>query len=138
MGLLQDRVKTDASDWLVESAGTWAFNGDPAALNSQLVMAERDIDISSHRSRRVGEELLAEFELILTMEYGHKEALRFEFPEHAHRIFTLSDMVGGGFDIHDPIGSPLVDFQDTADELAALIVEGFEKISELSKTDEPV
>jgi hypothetical protein len=70
------------------------------------------------------------------MERGHKEALQFEFPKFAGRIFALSEMVGGEFDIHDPIGSPLVDFQDAVEELAQLIDAGFARISALSESDE--
>ncbi len=137
VGLLRERVKANPSAWRVESAGTWAVDGNPAALNSCLVMEARGVDLSSHRSRAVTGDLLAEFRLVLTMERGHKEALQFEFPQYAGRIFTLSEMVGGYFDIHDPIGSPLVDFQDAVDELAQLIDAGFARISKLSETDEP-
>lgn len=136
VGLLRDKVKANQSDWRVESAGTWAMDGSPAALNSRLVMEARGVDLSSHRSRPVTRDLLAEFNLVLTMERGHKEALQFEFPQSAGRIFTLGEMVGGDFDIHDPIGSPLVDFQDAVEELAQLIDAGFARIRELSETDE--
>ena len=136
MGLLRKKVEGHPSGWVIESAGTWAMDGDPAAVNSRLVMEQRGIDLSSHRSRPVTGALLAGFRLVLTMERGHKEALHFEFPQFAGRIYTLSEMVGGNFDIHDPIGSPLVDFQETAEELAQLIEEGFDQIHELSMIDE--
>jgi hypothetical protein len=42
-------------------------------------------------------------------------------------------MVGGDFDIHDPIGGPIVDFQETADELERILKEGYSKITQLAK-----
>ena len=81
-------------EWQVESAGTWGLEGDPPAAGSQAVMRSMDIDISNHRARRVDNELLRSFDLILTMENGHKEALSMEFPAHAGRVFMLSEMAG--------------------------------------------
>ena len=135
MGLLRAKVAGTGENWRIESAGTWAIDGAPAAVNSQLVLAEMGIDISNHRSRMVREKMLGEFNLILTMERGHKEALRIEFPQYRDRIYLLSEMVGGIFDIHDPIGRPLDEFRDTALEINQILDEGFERILELSAPD---
>jgi protein-tyrosine phosphatase len=70
-------------------------------------MKTMGLDTSGHRSRRVTGEMMADFDLILTMEAGHKEALLVEFPELAGRIYMLSEMVGDRRDIADPIGGPL-------------------------------
>ena len=85
------RENQDPQAWQVESAGTWALEGQSAADGSQTVMIERGLDISDHLSKGVSRELLQSFDLILTMEWGHKEALRTEFPEIASRIHLLSD-----------------------------------------------
>lgn len=136
MGLLRNRVALQAGEWRIESAGTWASYGEPAAGRGQLALQAYGIDLSDHRSRPVTAELLAGFNLILTMERGHKEALRAEFPSLARRVYLLSEMIGQFFDIHDPIGGPQVDFDDTARELNMLLSRGFDKISRLSQ-DEP-
>jgi protein-tyrosine-phosphatase len=123
-------------DWRIESAGTWAPEGEPAAARTRQVLQAYGIDLSDHRSRPVSNALLASFNLILTMERGHKEALRAEFPALASRVYLLTEMVGQFFDIQDPIGGPLVDFEATAQEINMLLSRGFEKISRLSQ-DEP-
>jgi len=98
-----------------------------------MVMNKLGLDVSTHRSRLVNRRLLHGFNLILTMEGNHKEALMAEFPEVADRIFMLSEMVGENRDVDDPIGGPLVDFVDTAREIDTYISEGFEKICQLAE-----
>lgn len=117
--------------WQVSSAGTWAPGGHPAAELSQEVMAARGLDISAHGSKGVGGDYLSKFDLILTMESNHKEALRAEFPEHAERIYMLSEMVGQSYDIVDPIGRSKREYEATATEIARLIEDGFERIQRL-------
>jgi protein-tyrosine-phosphatase len=119
--------------WQVESAGTWAVDGERAAERAQEVMQQKGLDIRNHRSRAVNRDLLARFSLILTMEKSHKEALQVEFPELAKRIFLLSEMVGNYDDIHDPVSGTLADYRAAADELDQLIDKGFDKICQLAQ-----
>jgi len=119
--------------WQVESAGTWAPKGKPASHEVHTVMKKVGLDVSTHRSRLVNRRILHGFNLILTMEANHKEALRVEFPEIAERIYMLSEMVGEERDVDDPIGGPLVDFEDTAREIDSYLSEGFDKICQLAE-----
>jgi len=80
----------------------------------------------------VTRELLQSFNLILTMEEGQKEALQIEFPELAHRVYLLSEMIGLTFNIADPVGGDLQDYRVTADEIEQIITDGFETISQLA------
>jgi protein-tyrosine-phosphatase len=120
-------------DWRIESAGTWAAEGIPAVQNTQLTLsALYKLDIQEHRSRCVNRELLSSFDLILTMEKGHKEALQIEFPDLAGRVYLLSEMVGEDKEIDDPIGGPLIEYRQTARELDRILTHGFEKIKHLA------
>ena len=65
----------------------------------------------------------------------HKEALRAEFPDFSNRIFMLSEMIDQTFDVADPIGRPLSDYEKTAIEIERLISSGFNRIQELVKKD---
>ncbi len=116
--------------WRVESAGTWTQDGIPATNFAQEAMRARGLDISAHRSREVSADLLRQFDLILTMEEGHKEALRFEFPDVADRVFLLSEMADKAFEIEDPVGKPLEEYRRTADEIHALLKAGLDRICE--------
>lgn len=131
MGLFRKKVDHDL-DWRIESAGTWSIEGQPAASNTQEVLAQRNIDISEHRSRSLNRKLLSEFNLILTMEEGHKEAIRVEFPEVANRVFLLSEMIGESYNIEDPIGGPVEHFELTAQEFERIFNRGYQQIKHLA------
>lgn len=125
--------KQDLANWRVESAGTWAVEGQPASTGSQQVMKEWGMDISDHRSRMVDLEMLASFDLILTMESGHKEALRAEFMDFSERVYLLSEMIYQTHDVADPMGRPYSEYEKTAQEIERLLSTGFERIQELVK-----
>ena len=114
------------------SAGTWARDGRPAAQTGQRVMQARGLNISHHCSRMITGEIVANADLILTMEIGQKEALRFEFPEKKEKIFTLTELVGQAYDVSDPFSQGMKAFEATARELEELIDQGMEKIITLA------
>ncbi len=124
--------RQELSAWEVASAGTWALDGKPAAAGVQQVMVERGMDISHHRSRSINQKMLDEFDLVLTMESGQKEALRAEFGDKARHVYLLSEMAGMSYDIWDPIGGSITDYEETADELEQLLTLGFDKINRLA------
>ena len=126
----------NCGEWRIESAGTWALEGHPATERAQYVIKLHGLDLSQHHSRGVTAEMLLSFNLILTMESGHKEALRSEFPKIANRIFLLSEMNGGIFDIHDPIGGSVDDYEATAREIENILDQGFEKIIQIAQESE--
>src|SRR3990172_3765794 len=77
--------------WRVESAGTWAGNGINApAIALQVAGSLGLAGLEGHLSRRVDQELLAQFDLVIVMERGHKEALCIEFPSVCRRVYLLS------------------------------------------------
>lgn len=118
--------------WEVESAGTWAEPGHPATPFGVKAMAEFGLDTSNHKSRVVTSELVSRFQLILTMENGHKEAIQIEFPDLAERVFLLSKMSGENVEVADPVGGSFLDYQNTAKEIEKWIERGLPKIVELS------
>ena len=111
-----------------QSAGTWGRDGYPAADEGIQVMQSRGIDISSHLSREVNAEIVNAADLILTMERGQKEALQVEFSQHRDKIYSLTELVGTEYDIPDPFGKSLQDFEETAAELGAIIERGVSEI----------
>lgn len=128
MAIFRQQVRQLEPFWRVESAGTWTVNGQPAAANAIKAVAELGLDLSTHRSRVVTLDLLTEFDIILTMEQGHQEALRVEFNSVADRVFMLSEITGKQYDIYDPIGKPLSVFRQTAAELNQILTEGIPTI----------
>ena len=114
------------------SAGVWTMDGQPAVRGAVLAMAELGVDIRGHRSRIITDRIVENAALILTMTHNHAEALRVEFPAHADRIHLLSKMVGGyDYDVEDPVGGTLLDFEETAQRIEAMIEEGYPRMMEL-------
>jgi protein-tyrosine-phosphatase len=130
MALMRKRVKDLHLDemWIIDSAGTSGFDGIPATHYSVKAVQEWGIALKDHQSRRVSEEILRQYDLILTMERRHKEELQAGFPGHTERIYLLSEMVGGGWDVLDPIGRPAEEYSKTASRIDLILEEGMETI----------
>ncbi len=134
--LLRRRLDQDQQrrDWRVVSAGTWATEGRPASGYAIEEMASRGIDLRPHRSRPVDESLMEQADLVLVMTGNHAEALSATFPNHAHKVHLLSEMVGEPHDISDPYGGTRLVYSYIAQELEELIDEGYERIVTLAES----
>ncbi len=132
--LLQRQLNERADDrtWTVESAGTWASGARPAHAQMRKVAQEAGLDLSQHRARNVEQIALDAYDLILTMEQSHKEALQVEFPAVRNRIYQFTEMVGMTYDVADPIGGSTDDFRGTLHELKRLVSFGLPRIIELA------
>ncbi len=133
--LLRQRLEQEGlTDWEVASAGTWTVEGRPASRYGVQLMAERGLDLATHRSRAVNRRLVEQADLVLAMTHSHVEALRLEFPDQAAKIHLLSEMKDGRrYDVEDPYGGPLVAYQNCVSELAYLVDTGFERIRALAE-----
>ncbi len=135
--ILSDRLRQRGlDDWKVLSAGTWAMVSRGASRFSIVVARRAGLDLTHHRAMMVNEGLLRGADLVLTMEDGHAEALRVEFPDDAHKVHLLSEMGGPRFNVPDPYGGPLEGYERMYDELVELIDGGMDRIVELSSRNE--
>ena len=124
--------RQDAGQWHIESAGTWALDGNPPAFLSKYVMEMMGMDISNKKAQSVNQKLLMNFDLILTMEEEHKKWLKEQYGESGDRVYMLSEMVGEIIDIPDPIGGELFEYKDVAELLEKMITDGLERIYQLA------
>ena len=132
--LLRDRLRQRGlTDWTVGSAGTWAMAARPASRYSVEVMGRHGFNITDHRATMVEEGHLRDADLALTMEDGHAEALRAEFPAQAHKVYMLTEMIGRSYNIADPYGGPLGEYERMVDSLEEVIDAGLERIIALAK-----
>ena len=124
----------DAKEWRVESAGTWATEGlrapgFAARTADSLGLGKLD----GHRTRLIGPELLDQFDLVIVMEAGHKEAICAEFPSVCRRVYLLSELVDDlPYDIPDP-ATPGVDPAAAGSMIFDLIARGKERILKLAE-----
>lgn len=134
--LFRERVGASGADaeWRIGSAGTWAGTGLPAMPMAVQTLADRGIDVSNHSSLPVEQVPLDSYRLILVMEQGHKEALKWEFPEIADRVYLLSEMSSGAYDVNDPVAGTLHDHEETAKIIDRLLADGYGRICELAQS----
>ena len=108
------RKKTEPySDFVsVLSCGINAFSGDHAAQNAVYVMAERNIDISNHRSRQINQYIIDEADYIICMSQSHYSALK---PYAEEKLMSF------GYDIPDPFSDDIAVYRNCADTIEKAI-----------------
>lgn len=118
-------VATDAIEgsegerWAFRSAGLWAGSGSAATLEAVNAMERAGADLTSHQSQPVTIPLLEWATAIYGMTSSHVEGVRQMLPpEHRHRVELLDP---GRVDVHDPIGMPQETYDQTAQQLRAMI-----------------
>lgn len=112
-GALRHALGPDADRVIVESAGTSAWEGQPATDPSIRVADAAGVDITGHRSRRVTPEMLRAADLVLVMEPAHRAAVQAlgaesdrlhllsEWPEPGEPSLALSDPFGGSSEAYE-------------------------------------
>ena len=109
---------------LVESAGTMAPQNRLPTNYALMVMVERGIDISLHRSRILTKQMVEKADLILVMEKAHQLFIEELVPLSKGKVFLLKSYGSEGCDqdIQDPIGRDLEFYRYCREELEREIV----------------
>lgn len=81
-----------APDAEVSSAGTMDWSGQPAHEYAIAAMAERGLDLSAHRSRRLSEYLVDESDLIVVMTRNHGWAVAARSEAKAAATFLPAEL----------------------------------------------
>ncbi len=117
-------------DLEIESAGTSAWDGQPASDGALLVGLERQLDLNEHRSRTITPALIDETDLILTMGPHHRDQV--EGMGGGGKTFLLSTYASHGAEeraISDPFGGDLETYRTTADELETAIRKVIDRVA---------
>jgi protein-tyrosine-phosphatase len=93
--LLARRLDDAGLKATVSSAGL-LFDGKPVTDHGLAVMADRGIDTSGHRSRRLDRQLVEGADLVVGMARSHVREVVALVPEALGRTFTLKDLVRRG------------------------------------------
>ena len=128
VAILEDLLREDGreTDFRVRSAGTWTREGIAASPLAMEAMAEKGLDVSTHRSHHLSRQDVEQAALIITMTRDQQEALLAEFPVAADRTFLLSELAGERHDISDPSGSDsLKSYRECASEIGRLLRSGY-------------
>jgi protein-tyrosine-phosphatase len=118
-----------ATDVIVESAGTGAWDGAPASEGAYLVSLEHEFDLSGHRARLLTRELVQGADLILTMSRHHRARVEELGGEgKAHVLGEFSGRRGARAEVPDPFGADLDVYRETFEELHLLVGAAAERI----------
>jgi protein-tyrosine-phosphatase len=128
--LVAQRGEVDC--WQIRSAGTWTEQGLPATPLAGTVMRQRNVDLSEHRSRPIDLDLLNSATVVLVMTRHHQEALQAEFPAARDKVYLLSQLIDLHFDIADPYGGSLEDYELCAADLQNILTRGYERLAVLA------
>src|SRR3989338_1972103 len=113
----------------VDSAGTGAYQGIPAAPNTIEVIKEEGMDVSMHKGKAVTVELLRKSDLIFVMERAHRDIILNRLPGIDSKIRLLKE----DREIPDPIGKPVEEYRRVRDiikqEVEDIFLELFQKES---------
>lgn len=101
-------------DVRIESAGLFAMDGETASNEAIIVMQKYDIDLLGHHAQSINSELLEKSDLILTMTAAHKMVLEQSVPD---KVYTLCEYAGADFDIDDPFGGDVEDYEECAAQI---------------------
>lgn len=114
------------------SAGVGGRNGDVVSANSVSAMKKVGLDISSHRSRAISEELVRGAVAVLGMTESHRAMLQFAMTPVPRNIYLFREFMPqrGHKEIGDPFGGPLKLYEATRDEM----VEAIPSLVEFLKT----
>jgi len=114
------KLSSHHPEWQARSAGTAAWRGQEASPETLHVLRERGINLSSHESRPVTEELMENATDVYAMTESHLAALLANFPEHADKI-RLVTCYTDNRSIADPIGCGQAAYNSVAQQLTAAI-----------------
>ena len=109
----REELGPDAERVEVLSAGTAAWDGQPASAGASEAAARVGLDLTAHRSRRPDADLLSGADLVLVMEREHASAAEAlgadprrthvlsEWPEPGEPALAVSDPFGGSLEAYE-------------------------------------
>jgi len=101
----------DEMGYKISSAGVMDMAGCPASPEAIAVCAAKGIDIKTHKSRMLSEQLVEESDFIFAMCRMHCERVAALMPQAANKCVLLA----GNEEIADPIGQPQQVYNNCAD-----------------------
>ena len=105
----------------VRSAGLMTVDGLPMSDHAKTLVTKHDLPHTPF-SHALTEEDIEWADLILTMTTSHEQMLHQLFPESKEKVMTLKRFVGEEtFDVADPFGGSLEQYEATFHELQQLV-----------------
>ena len=115
-------------DLSVSSAGTNAWDNAPATDEAMLVGIERELDLTSHRARKLSPEIVSEADLIFVMTPGHLEPVKHMGGRGKAHVIDEYASGSANQGISDPYGGDLETYRHTADLLEQELEKLFDRL----------
>lgn len=124
--MLAERHREDV---VVGSAGTATAPGAPASEGAYLVGLEEGIDLSSHQSRPLTEDVVADADLILCMAPHHlQQAVALGGDRKAHLLGAYAGREGREVEVEDPFGGDLEEYRATFRQMRELLLDALDRL----------
>jgi len=116
-------------DLNVSSAGTNAWDNSTATDEALLVGMEREVDLTSHRARKLTSAIVSEADLIFVMTPGHLEQVK-QLGGRG-KVHVIDEYASGTANqgITDPYGGDLEAYRHTADVLEHELEKLFDRLA---------
>lgn len=122
--LFRDLVK-DRADYEVGSAGVAAAPGMPASKHTTAILRERGLHSDAFSSRMLDAKMLRNATHVFAMSGHHIAAIEDEFPEHADKVYLVSEFAAEdavrGKDVSDPFGCGRAAYEETLTDLEKML-----------------
>lgn len=122
--LFRDLVK-DRTDYEVGSAGVAAAPGMSASKHTKAILSEKGLYRENFGSRMLDEEMLKAATHVFAMSGHHIAAIEGEFPEHADKVYLVSEFAADdtlrGKDVSDPFGAGRAAYDETLADLEKML-----------------
>jgi protein-tyrosine-phosphatase len=107
----------------IVSAGVAGRKGEPVSENSVIALRKTGIDISSHVSRPLTQEMLDEARAVICMTESHRAMILLQSEPHPKHIYLFREFMPqlGDKEIPDPYGGPLNVYELCRDEMVEAI-----------------
>ena len=101
----------------IESAGLYAATDHPADVTAARRARRFGADLSTHRSRRVDEVLVAEADLVFAMEIDHVIELCRRYPQYRSKVYLFGCLADDARDVADPLDAAEDVFDECFDRI---------------------
>jgi glycine hydroxymethyltransferase len=134
-GLFKQAVRGRGA-YRVISAGVGAVDGQRASDHAVTALRALGLDISSHRSRHLTADIVAQADYIFGMTHSHVDAIMLLYPQAAEKTFLLREfdetLDAYENDISDPIGGSYEVYCNCRDQIEQGIVSMLKFIEQTS------
>ena len=119
--LIGINTQLNANGIRAKSAGTLNIGQQKATNKAILVMNEKGLDISQHRSSYINREIVDWADIILVMEELHKQYIRTHFPGSKTPVHLITEFAGGEGEVPDPISSSIETYRECIDQIGTAL-----------------